>query len=799
MTLSPGTRLGPYEILARIGEGGMGVVYRARDPRLDRQVAIKLLPIGMAADTRARERLRQEAMAVASLDHPFICKIFEIGEDGDARFLVMEYIAGTTLHQRLLEGRMPLRDALRVAGEIAEALQEAHAGGLLHRDLKPANIMLTEQGHVKVMDFGLAKRVEDLPSPDAATREMGGQLTDQGAIVGTPDYMSPEQVKGLTLDVRSDLFSFGVILAEMTGGRHPFRKPSTMETFSAVLSEPPALGGDIPQGVMVLIRRLLAKNVEDRHASIADVRADLARLAAPSEAVAGQNNGGGATAAWRRPVVGVLAVLVGVGALVFVRSGVLRPAAGAPEAAIVAGVIRSIAVLPLDNYSGDPHQDYFAEGMTDELTSDLATISRLRVISRGSVMQFKGEHRPPTPEIARILNVDAVVEGSVRRDGDKVRITAQLIDARADKHLWARSFERNSRDVLALQDELASAIAREIHVQLTPTEQSRLATAPSVNPEAHDAYLKGRYFFNRPSDENLKKAIAHFEEAVTLNPTFALAFSGLSDAYLWAGYNEGALTASEAKPKAKAAAEKAIQLDDNSAEAHTSLAVFKLFYEYDWAGCEREFRRAFELNPNYALAHDQFGLALAFQGRLDEAIAEGKRAAELDPLSPQIPIDNAMALIFQGSYEAAKRQARRAAELDPTFFFPQMVYGWTDIEAGKAGDAILSLKKAKAMESPAFVTAWLAYAYGASGDRVHATAEIEDLKKMSLHGEVLPFNLAIVHLGLGHRERALDSLERAYASDSQWMAWLGRDRIFDPLRSEPRFVALMRKLRFAGR
>ena len=796
LALTPGTRLGPYEILSALGTGGMGEVYRARDPRLDRQVAIKLLPAAMAADTHARERLRREAMAVAALDHPYICKIYEIGEEEDALFLAMEYIAGTTLHQRLLEGRMPLCDALRVAGEIAEALQEAHARGLLHRDLKPANIMLTQQGHVKVMDFGLAKRVEDLPSPDAATREMGGQLTAQGTIVGTPDYMSPEQVKGVTLDVRSDLFSFGVILAEMTGGRHPFRKPSTMETLSAVLSEPPALSGDIPEGVLILLRRLLAKDVADRCASIAVVRADLAGLAAASPAGAGEKARTVATAPWRRLAVGALVIFVGVAASLLVRSGFLRPASRAPEAA-APGVIRSIAVLPLDNYSGDSNQDYFAEGMTDELTTDLATISGLRVISRGSVMQFKGDRRPPTPEIARLLNVDAIVEGSVRRAGDKVRITAQLIDARADKHLWARSFERSSSDVLALQDELASAIAGEIHVQLTPTEQSRLATAPRVNLRAHDAYLKGRYFFNRPSDENLKKAIAQFEEAVTLNPNFAPAFSGLSDAYLWAGYNESVLTASEARPRAKVAAEKAIQLDDASAEAHTSMATFKLFYEYDWPGCEREFRRAFALNPNYAFAHDQFGLALAFQGRLDEAITEGKRAAELDPLSAQIPIDNSVALMFQSRYEAAKEQAGRAAELDPTFFFPQMVYGWADIEAGKPGDAIPSLKKAKALESPAFVTAWLAYAYGASRDRVHAMAELEDLKKMSLHREVLPFNLAIVQLGLGDRQRALDYLERAYASDSQWMGWLNKDRMFDPLRSEPRFAALMRKLRFA--
>jgi tetratricopeptide (TPR) repeat protein len=411
-------------------------------------------------------------------------------------------------------------------------------------------------------------------------------------------------------------------------------------------------------------------------------------------------------------------------------------------------------------------------------------------------MQFKGAHRPPTPEIAGKLNVDAIVEGSVLRAGDRVRITAQLIDARSDRHLWSKSFERNSRDVLALQDELASAIAREIHVRLTPAEQSRLTRAPTVNPEAYDAYLKGRYYFNRPSDENLTKAIARFEEAIELDPNYAPAFSGLSDAYLWAGYNEGFLTASEARPKAKDAAVRAIELDDNSAEGHTSLAVFKFFYEYDWTGCEVEFRRAFALNPNYAFAHDQFALALAFQGRLDESIAESKRASELDPLSPQIPLDTIFAYAWQGNYRAAKDQARRSADLDPTFFFPPWAYGWIAIQAGKVGDAIPEFRKSKAMESPAFVSAWLAYAYGASGDRARALAELEDLKKKSLRGSVTAFNLALVYLGLGDRARALDYLEKSYAEDTQWLGWLKRDRTFDPLRSEPRFVALMRKLRF---
>ena len=411
-------------------------------------------------------------------------------------------------------------------------------------------------------------------------------------------------------------------------------------------------------------------------------------------------------------------------------------------------------------------------------------------------MQFKGPNRPPTPEIAKALNVDAVVEGSVLRVGDRVRITAELIDARADRQLWAKSFERNSRDVLALQDELASAIAGEIHVQLTPNEQSRLASAPMVSPEAHDAYLKGRYFFSRPSDENLKKAIAQFAEAVKLDPKFAPAYSGLSDAYLWAGFNEGVLTAAEAKPKAKEAAEKAIQLNDSSAEAHASLATFKLFYEYDWAGSEREFRRAIALNPNYAFAHDQFGLGLAFLGRFDESLGEGKLAASLDPLSPQIPLDNTFAYIWKGDFQAAREEVKRATDLDPSLFLGPFGNGWIDLESGKITSAIPEFQKAATMESPGFVSAFLGYAYGASGDRARAMAQIEAMKQESLRGYVPPFNLAIVCLGLGDRGRALDYLEQAYAADSQWLCWLKQDRIFDPLRSDLRFQALLRRMNF---
>ncbi|MEJ2205665.1 MAG: hypothetical protein P8170_16325, partial [Gemmatimonadota bacterium] len=560
------------------------------------------------------------------------------------------------------------------------------------------------------------------------------------------------------------------------------------------VTTPPAV---LPEGLWHVITRCLEKEPGARYQSMREIEAAVESLQSRSHHQAAAVVGGSHRWSSTSKVVGA-AVLLAAVVFLLVRSGLVSlgndgtGTAAAPE-------IRSIAVLPLDDYSGDSGQDYFAEGMTDALTADLARISQIRVISRGSAMQFGGADRPSTPDIAKALNVDAIVEGSVSRSGDRVRITAQLIDARADRHLWADSFERSSEDVLALQGELASAIAREINVQLTPTEQSQLESAQRVDPEAYDAYLKGRYFFNRPSDENLQKAIARFEDAIAISPNFVPALSGLSDAYLWAGYNEGFITASEARPKAKAAAERALDLDERSAEAHASLANFKLWYEYDWSGSESAFRRAIELNPSYAFAHDQFAIGLAFQGRFEESIAESRLAEKLDPLNPQIPLDAVMAVCWSGDHEAARDLARRAADLDPTYFFPGWSLGWIDIQEGKIDDAIPHFQRSKTMGAPAFVSAWLAYAFGSSGDIDRARAEVEELTRMSLDGVVTPFDSALVAIGLGDYSRAVSLLEQAYVLDSEWLGWLGEDRVFDPLRTDPRFGELLKKLGFEDR
>jgi len=759
----------------------MATVYLAHDLRHDRDVAIKVLRPELAQALGA-ERFLAEVKITAGLDHPHILTLIDSGAVDGTLFYVMPFVRGESLRARLARDKqLGIEEALTIARQIAAALDYAHRHGVIHRDIKPANILLHE-GEAILADFGIAL---------AVTEAGGDRLTGTGFSLGTPNYMSPEQAAGeRTLDARSDVFALGAVTYEMLAGEPPFTGPSAQAIIAKVMTERATslrvLRDTVPAGVDSAVLRALAKAPIDRFATARDYAEALSSGAAAPPAAAPHARQG----KWRGVTVAVvIAVVAMVGAYLFTRRG--SSSGTGPDAPI-----RSIAVLPLDNYSADSTQAYFAEGMTDELTSDLATISQLRVTSRGSAMQFTGSKRPPTPEIARALNVDAVVEGSVTRVGDRVRINAQLIDARVDKHLWAQTFERSSSDVLALQAELASAIASAINVQLTPGEQSRLSAAPSIDPAAHDAYLKGRYFFNRPSDENLERAIAQFDTAARLSPKFVPAYSGLSDAYTWAAFNEGFISVADAKPKAKETAERAVALDSMSAEAHTSLGVFKAWFDYDWEGSERELRRAIALNPNYAFAHDQFGLMLTLVGRFDEAIAESQRAMALDPLSPSILIDAVAGLEFSGRTAPALTLTRKAADLDPTFFFPVEQEGMLALRAGNFREAIEKLKRSQALDAPAFVTANLAFAQGKSGDRAGAMATLEELKKMSPGGKVAPYNLALVYLGVGDHARALDYLEQAYLANSQQMVWLKVDWIFEPLRSDPRFAALMKRMNF---
>jgi len=759
----------------------MATVYLAHDIKHGRDVAIKVLRPELAAALGA-ERFLAEVKITARLDHAHILTLIDSGNADGTLFYVMPFVRGESLRARLTrERQLGVDEALIITRQVASALDYAHRQGVIHRDIKPENILLHED-EAFLTDFGIA----------LAVSEAGGdRLTGTGLSLGTPSYMSPEQAAGdRHLDARSDIYALGAVTYEMLAGEPPVTGPTVQAVIARLMTERPTslrvLRDTVPATVDAAVMRALNKAPSDRFATAREFADAL--LGGPATTPPTPPPAVGAR--WKGPALVAGLLLLAVAAVLLWRRGL---PAGAPSG----GAIRSIAVLPLDNYSADSTQAYFAEGMTDELTSDLAMISQLRVTSRGSAMQFNGRNRPSTPEIAKLLDVDAIVEGSVNRSGDRVRITAQLIDARADKHLWAQTFERQSSDVLALQAELASAIASAINVQLTPGERSRLSAAPTVDPAAHDAYLKGRFFFNRPSDENLQKAIVQFEEAIRLSPTFAPAYSGLSDVYTWAAYNEGFIRAVDAKPLAKAAAERAVQLDSLSAEAHTSLGVYKAWFEYDWDGSERELRRAIALNPSYAYAHDQLNQELGIIGRFDEAIAEGRLAIALDPLSPSILNDLATTAFYAGKQADALELMRRASDLDPAFFFPPVSEGILAMQTGNFPAAIAKFERARTLNAPPFTTAYLAYAYGMSGDRARAAAALEELRKMSPGGEVAPFNLALVHLGLGDHPRTLDYLEQAYAASSELLVWLNVDRIYDPLRSEPRFIALMKRLNFA--
>jgi serine/threonine protein kinase len=614
----------------------MGEVYRARDVRLGRDVAIKVLPADVSEDPERLNRFEKEARAASALNHPNVVSVYDVGREGAVSYIAMELVEGQSLRELVATDLPPLRKALQIAAQIADGLAKAHSVGIVHRDLKPENVMVSKDGFVKILDFGLAKLTRP-ESAKALLSEMptATRATEPGIALGTVGYMSPEQVRGLPVDSRSDIFAFGAILYEMLIGRRAFRGDSPADTLSAILKEePPELsrvGTEFPPALERVVRRCIEKNREERFESARDLAFALreaGNLSMPSQASrAPARQRIRRLPAWALVLVGVVAVLA---ALLIGDVGGLRRRL---SRGATATRIESIAVLPLANLSGDPQQEYFADGMTEELISDLAKISALRVTSRTSVVRYKSSSKS-LPEIAKELGVDAVVEGSVTRAGSQVKITAQLIDAVKDRHLWADPFQRELKDVLALQGEVARAIAGEIGVRLTPQERSRLADKKTVNPEAYEAYLKGQYHLFRRTASDAQKSLEYFQQAVEKQPDYALAYAGIAVAYEQAaGSTQSLLSPKEAFPRAKVAAMRAVELDSTLAEAYASLAWSSFIFDRDWTTAESQFQRALRLNTNYPMAHENYAMFLSRMGRFDEAIREMKRGQELDPLS----------------------------------------------------------------------------------------------------------------------------------------------------------------------
>jgi len=781
-----GQTLGHYRIVAKMGAGGMGEVYSAHDERLEREVALKILPAGMLVDEAARKRFRKEALALSKLNHSNIATIYDFDTDAGVDFLAMESVAGTTLAQKLEAGALAEKELAVLGAQIADALEEAHEHGIVHRDLKPTNIMVTPRGRVKVLDFGLAVLVRPAGSVMSADT-----LSRTAGVAGTLPYMAPEQLQGERVDARSDIFSIGVVLYEMATGQRPFREEITSRLTDAILHQHPvsprALNPRISSELERIILKCLEKEPELRYQSAKELSVDLRRLGALTAAVAAVPAASPHKLAGRGLAVSAGCVVLLVVALLALNVGGLRDRLFGQNAV---PKIQSLAVLPLANLSADPAQEYFADGMTEELTTELAQISGLRVISRTSTIRYKGT-REALPQIAKELGVDAVIEGSVERSGDDVRITAQLIDARSDTHLWARSYQRNLQSVLAMQDEVARAIASEIQVQITPQEKARFERSRPVIPAAYEAYLKGNHDWDFHTPDGLQKAIAEYHRAIEFDPNYALAYVGLSKTYQLLTFNADA-DPQEVLPKAKAAALKAIELDPQLGDAHVRLAVTLGQFDWDWAEAEREYRLAIELAPNLSTAHALYTEMLTDLGRSSEAITQAERARELDPISPEVLFLHARAYFYARQYDRAVREFNDGVEVNPHFWPSHLFLGELYELQGRTAEALVELHKAEGPTLQAAST--IGYVLAVSGKKREAERILADLISRSKQRYLPPTYIARVCNGLGEKDQAFAWLEKGYAVRDSHMEFLAIDPLYDSLRPDPRFQDLLRRL-----
>ena len=783
-----GAPVGRYELLGEVARGGMGVIYRARDRSLNRIVALKMILPQQLQSPGALDRFRAEAEAVAALDHPGILPIYEVGELDGLPFFSMKFVEGGSLVNFVEQWRDRRRDAAELIAHIARAVHHAHERGVLHRDLKPGNILLGHDNTSYVADFGIAKWL---------ARDT--RLTLHESSLGTPHYIAPEQAAGgpVKLTPAADVYSLGAILYELLTGRPPFTAETALAVIRLVIDTAPlpprTLNAAIPRDLELICLKCLEKEPSARYGSAAALAEDLERWLAGRSILARSSTP--VLYAWHwvkrnRPLASLsgalLVALVAVALFLYERPR--KEGSTSPM-----GPEKSIAVLPFENISGDPNNAYFAEGIQGEILARLSKIAALKVISRTFTQGFKSAPAN-LHDIAQQLGVANVLKGSIQKAGDRVRVHVELIRAMDGSPLWAETYDRELTDIFRVESDVASAIAATLRARLTGTETDAIATRPTTNQAAHQLYLKGRYFWNKTTAGDIRKAIDYFTQATAADPNYAPAYAGLADAYSLLPYLTGA-SPQECAPKAKAAAEKALAIDDTLAEAHIALGEAIRSSEFDFDTAGMEFRRGLELDPNYANGHWHYSWLLAALGKTDEAIAEIKRALEPDPLSLIINTDLGFFYILTGRYDEAIDQLRRTLEMDPNFYYAHGNLGEVYALKGSFDASIAEIRRAQELNDDPFILVLLTYAYATSGNRTEARGTMDKLSEIGRHRYVQAYGLAVCHLALGERAEALNWLEKAYQDhDAAALGVMRIDPFLAPLRRDPTFERLAQKV-----